>query len=189
MLNIAIYDTSGTIKRATKTTTRCNLFCSIDAKQVESREYFYFLLKQNLYMLRVLLAQDKLVFAVSDVTLMYGVTPIIMILSNHKSVSRNLQQPLFAARQVWIWVVKRVKQVFTFYTFFSNAAKQVAHSCCPLYRSFIQEWKRFSKFVTRALKLFVWVLANLFRVKMLFKSRNWICKIKYFQLFSSFLFT
>ena len=67
MLNIAIYDTSGTIKRATKTTTRCNLFCSIDAKQVESREYFYFLLKQNLYMLRVLLAQDKLVFAVSDV--------------------------------------------------------------------------------------------------------------------------
>ena len=82
MLNIAIYDTSGTIKQATKTTTRCNLFCSIDAKQVESREYFYFLLKQNLYMLRVLLAQDKLVFAVSGVTLMHGVTPIIMILSN-----------------------------------------------------------------------------------------------------------
>ena len=76
------------------------MFCSIDAKQVESIEYFYFLLKQNLYMLRVLLAQDKLVFAVSDVTLMYGVTPIIMILSNQKSVSRNLQQPLFAARQV-----------------------------------------------------------------------------------------
>ena len=70
------------------------------AKQVESREYFYFLLKQNLYMLRVLLAQDKLVFALSDATLMYGVTPIIMILSNQKSVSRNLQQPLFAARQV-----------------------------------------------------------------------------------------
>ena len=33
-------------------------------------------------MLRVLLAQDKLVFAVSGVTLMHGVTPIIMILSN-----------------------------------------------------------------------------------------------------------
>ena len=57
MLNIAIYDTSGTMKRVTK---RCNLFCSIDAKPVESGEYFYFLLKQNLYMLRVLLAQDKL---------------------------------------------------------------------------------------------------------------------------------
>ena len=41
-------------------------------------------------MLRVLQAQDKLVFAVSDVTLMYGVTPIIMILSNQKSVSRKL---------------------------------------------------------------------------------------------------
>lgn len=170
MLNIAIYDTSGTaIKRATKTTKRSNLFRSIDAKPVESREYFYFLLKQNLDMLGVLLAQDKLVFAVSDVTLMYGVTPIIMILSNQKSVSRNLQQPLFAARRVWIWVVKRVTQVFTFYTFFSNVAKQVAHSCCPFYRSFFQEWKRFSKFVTRALKLFVWVLANLFRVKILFK--------------------
>ena len=101
MLNIAIYDTSGTaIKRATKTTKRSNLFRSIDAKPVESREYFYFLLKQNLDMLGVLLAQDKLVFAVSDVTLMYGVTPIIMILSNQKSVSRNLQQPLFAARRV-----------------------------------------------------------------------------------------
>ena len=57
MLNIAIYDTSVTMKRVTK---GWNLFCSIDAKPVESREYFYFLLKQNLYMLRVLLAQDKL---------------------------------------------------------------------------------------------------------------------------------
>ena len=55
MLNIAIYDASGTMKRVTK---GCYLFCSIDAKPVESREYFYFLLKQNLYMLRVLLAQD-----------------------------------------------------------------------------------------------------------------------------------
>ena len=57
MLNIAIYDTSGTMKRVTK---RCNLFCSIDAKPVESREYFSLLLKQNLYMLCVLPAQDKL---------------------------------------------------------------------------------------------------------------------------------
>ena len=57
MLNIAIYDTSGTMKRVTK---GCYLFCSIDAKPVESREYFYFLLKQNLHMLRVLLAQGKL---------------------------------------------------------------------------------------------------------------------------------
>ena len=56
MLNIAIYDASGTMKRVTK---GCYLFCSIDAKPVESGEYFYFLLKQNLHMLRVLLAQDK----------------------------------------------------------------------------------------------------------------------------------
>ena len=62
MLNIAIYDTSGTMKRVTK---RCNLFCSIDAKPVESREYFYFLLITYYYW-----------FAASDVTLKYGVTPI-----------------------------------------------------------------------------------------------------------------
>ena len=63
MLNIAIYDTSGTaIKRATiENDKKVQLILQHWCQQVESKEYFYFVLKQNLYMLRVLLAQDKLV--------------------------------------------------------------------------------------------------------------------------------
>ena len=103
-------------------------------------------------------------FAASDVTLMYGVTLICFypIRSQYHATVSNLYI-ICCKTGLNLGSVKHATQVFTFYTFCSNVAKQVARSCCPFYRSFIQEWKRFSKFVTRALNLFV------FRVKMLFK--------------------
>ena len=47
--------------------------------------------------------------------------------------SRKLQQPLFVARQVWMWVVKRATSLFN--SFCSNVAKQVARFCRPFYRT------------------------------------------------------
>ena len=47
--------------------------------------------------------------------------------------SRNLRQPLFNAKQVWTWVIKRATLLFNM--FCMNVAKQVALFCCPFYRT------------------------------------------------------
>ena len=53
----------------------------------------------------------------SDVTSLYGVTPAYFY-AIRSQYSRKLQQALFVARQVWVWVVKRVTSLFN--TFCSN---------------------------------------------------------------------
>ena len=53
----------------------------------------------------------------SDVTSLYGVTPAYFY-AIRSQYSRKLQQALFVARQVWVWVVKRVTSLFN--TFGSN---------------------------------------------------------------------
>ena len=73
-------------------------------------------------MLRVLPAQGKRINLFcskwqSDVTSLYGVTPAYFY-AIRSQYSRKLQQALFVARQVWVWVVKRVTSLFN--TFGSN---------------------------------------------------------------------
>ena len=68
----------------------------------------------------------KLVFVASDVT-PKSFNPI------RSQYSRNLRQPLFIAKQVWTWVIKRSTLIFN--TFCMNVAKQVALFCCPFYRT------------------------------------------------------
>ena len=97
----------------------------------ERRELLFFL-QQNLYMLRVLLAQTILFFSNWRKSREWRVSPVI--LSNPKSVFTQLATTWFGARQVWTWLV--TQETLLLNSFCSNVAQQVARFGCPFYRSY-----------------------------------------------------
>ena len=78
----------------------------------------------------------------SDVTSLYGVTPAY-VYAIRSQYSRKLQQALFVARRVWLWVVKRVTSLFN--TFGSNGHIFVARFTVAL-----ETFASFNGFLTLA---------------------------------------
>ena len=106
--------------------------CEKMVQKVASSSTF---LQQNLYMLRVLPAQDKLRFWSKWHNFRLWRDSRV-ISSNQKSVFTQFATTWLVAKQVWTWLVKLATSLFN--SFCSNVPKQVARSClcCPFYRSF-----------------------------------------------------